>query len=264
MVALQKLNQDYSKPCLYRLIQLLEVLGKTLERIQARRLAYFAAKYCLFPSTQYGGITGRLAQDAVLTIVHDIEAAWNHDQATTMLTFDITGFFDTILHSYLIDSLHNFNIPLPIINWVHSFIQDHQATICLDGKQDGLKPVSTGILQGLCTSLILAAYFTAPMCKAISKGTKEKIKKDQELSTLMNTGKASHAPLTLYVDDGSIVASAHNHTTSTKIVELAFQTAHDWLTTHGHHGQLIKWTLIARVFVDLFRGLRGIFSLVYV
>ena len=31
-----------------------------------------------------------------------------------------------------------------------------------------------------------------------------------------------------------------------------------------HHGQLIKWTLIARVFVDLFRGLKGLFSLVHV
>src|SRR5258707_11078353 len=31
-----------------------------------------------------------------------------------------------------------------------------------------------------------------------------------------------------------------------------------------HHGQPIKWTLIARVFVDLFRGLKGLFSLVHV
>ena len=81
VVALQKPNWDYSKLCSYRLIQLLEVLGKTLERIQARRLAFFAAKYHLFPSTQYGRITGRSAQDAVLAIVHDIEAAWNHDCA---------------------------------------------------------------------------------------------------------------------------------------------------------------------------------------
>src|SRR5260370_28220157 len=35
-VALQKLNRDYSKPRSYRLIQLLEVLAKTLEQVQAR------------------------------------------------------------------------------------------------------------------------------------------------------------------------------------------------------------------------------------
>src|SRR5258708_1885854 len=54
-----------------------------------------------FGLAQYGRITGRSAQDAVLAIVHDIEAAWNHDCTTTMLTIDITGFFNTIPHSYL-------------------------------------------------------------------------------------------------------------------------------------------------------------------
>src|SRR5258708_49668 len=34
-----------------------------------------------------------------------------------------------------------------------------------------------------------------------------------------------------------------------------------WLVREWHHGQLIKWTLIARVFVDLFRGLKGLFPL---
>ena len=104
-VTLQKQNQDYSKPRSYRLIQLLEVLGKTLERIQAQRLSYYATKYKPFPSTQYGGIRGRSAQDAVMTVTHDIEATWNHDRAVTMLMFDITGFFNTIPHMHLLDTL---------------------------------------------------------------------------------------------------------------------------------------------------------------
>src|SRR6266436_3399865 len=144
----------------------------------------------------------------------------------------------------VIESLHKCNIPIPIVKWVHSFIQDRQATISLDGRWDRLKPVSTGIPQGSCTSPILVAYFTAPMCEAISKGAREKIKRDPELSTLMHTGKASHAPLTLYVDDGSIAASAHNCNTSTKIIELALQAAHNWLTTQGLKADQVKNKLI--------------------
>ena len=123
-VAIQKPNRDYANPRSYRLVQLLEVLGKTLERIQTRRLLYLAAKYSLFPSTQYGSISGRSTQDVVLSIVHDIKAAWNHDRAVTMLTFDITGYFDFIPHSYLINTLCDFHIPIPIVRWVISFIQD--------------------------------------------------------------------------------------------------------------------------------------------
>ena len=133
-VAIQKPNRDYSKPRSYRLIQLLEVLGKMLERAQARRLAYMAAKHNLFPSTQYGGIMGRSAQDAILTIIHDIEAAWNHNRAVTMLTFDITGFFNTIPHAHLINTLRDLHIPLPTVQWVLSFIRDRTVTISLDGK----------------------------------------------------------------------------------------------------------------------------------
>src|SRR5258708_38756785 len=53
-VALQKPKRDYSLPGSYRLIQLLEVLGKVLEWVQAQRLAYIAARHNLFPSSQLG------------------------------------------------------------------------------------------------------------------------------------------------------------------------------------------------------------------
>ena len=78
---------------------------KTLERIQAWRLSYYAAKFNLFPSNQYGGINGHSAQDTVVSIVHDIEAVWNHNRTTTLLTFDIMGYFNFIPHSFLIDTL---------------------------------------------------------------------------------------------------------------------------------------------------------------
>ena len=136
------------------------MLGKTLERIQVQRLSYYAAKFNLFPSNQYGGINGHSAQDPVVSIVHDIEAAWNHNRTTTLLTFDIMGYFDFSPHSFLIDTLRHFHIPLPTVRWVHSFIQDKQAAICLDGKRDELKPVRSGIPQGSCISPILAAFFT--------------------------------------------------------------------------------------------------------
>jgi len=69
-----------------------------------------------------------------MTATHNIEATWNHDQAVTMLTFDITGFFDTIPHAHLLDTLRKFHIPIPIVRWVNSFLAGRRAAICLDGK----------------------------------------------------------------------------------------------------------------------------------
>ncbi len=60
-----------------------------------------------------------------------------------------------------------------------------------------------------------------------------KIKSLSELSHTIQAGKATVAPLTLYVDDGSITALAHDRTTTTKLVEIAFIEVHTWLTSRG-------------------------------
>ncbi len=140
-----------------------------MERLQACRLLYYTAKYKLFPSTQYSGISRRSAQDAVMTVTHNIEVAWNHDHAVSMLTFNITGFFNMIPHSHLLDTLHKFHIPVPIVKWTKSFLLSHKAAICLDSKQEELKEVRTGVPQGSCTSPILAAYFTALLGDAVGR-----------------------------------------------------------------------------------------------
>src|SRR5260370_4791398 len=113
-VALQKPKRDYALLCSYRLIQLLEVLGKVLECIQAQRLTYITAKFNLFPSLQYGRIPGRSAEDALICTVHDIKSAWNHKCKASILTFDITGFFDSIPHSHLLNTIQVYRLPLPI------------------------------------------------------------------------------------------------------------------------------------------------------
>ncbi len=101
-----------------------------------------------------------------------------------------------------------------------------------------------GVPQGSCASPILAAYFTAPMCKAVEEGTRRRIEAHPELSPIIQAGKATVAPLTLYVDDGSITASAHNRTITTKLVEIAFIEAHTWLTARGLKTDQVKNELI--------------------
>src|SRR5260370_39572217 len=126
----------------------------------------------------------------------------------TMMTFNITGFFNTIPHSYLLNPLRKFCIPLPIVKWVHTFLSDQKAAICLDGKHDDLKGIGMGIPQGSCTSPILVAFFTAPLSEAIRLGTMETVQNDPELSCNLNPNHNTLSPLTLYIDNGSIAASA--------------------------------------------------------
>lgn len=112
-VAIRKPNRkDYSLPRSYRLIQLLETMGKILEKIEASRLAYLAVERNIVPPTQFGAKLGTSTTDAIFT-------------------FDIKGFFDNVNHCRLLRTMREYRFPLPIIRWTASFLQDRQAAVCL-------------------------------------------------------------------------------------------------------------------------------------
>src|SRR5260370_35861804 len=202
--------------------------------------SHIVARNNLFPSSQFGGIPGRFMEDTLICTIHDIETAWNHKHKASILTFDITGFFDTIPHAHLLKTLHEYHLPLPVTCWVHSFLKDCCAAICLDGKCDELHLIETRVPQGSCVSPILAAYFTSPMVGEVHKRTNKCIADSTELSTLANEGKVTLSPMTLYVDDGVILTSRPSLVTTAWVTTMAFEETHSWLSQRGMRTDQVK------------------------
>ena len=96
----------------------------------------------------------------------------------------------------------------------------------------------------MCVSPILAAYFTAPLSKAISVTTEARLTDHKTIQANMHANCSALHPHTLYVDDRSISASAHTREEATKIVKTAFEVAHKWLQTRGLKMDQIKCELI--------------------
>lgn len=102
-IALRKPKKpDYSDPKAYRLIQLLECLGKVIERVVAVRLAHMVGTHHLVSENQFGSRPNSSTIDAVASYVEDVEAARKHGLVTSVLTFDISGFFDNVNHNRLL------------------------------------------------------------------------------------------------------------------------------------------------------------------
>jgi hypothetical protein len=78
---------DYSEPRAYHLIQLLECIGKVLEKIMADRLIYFLNKHTLTPFSQFRACKGSSITDAALTFTHDIQTVCNKGLVTLALTY---------------------------------------------------------------------------------------------------------------------------------------------------------------------------------
>jgi hypothetical protein len=73
IIILKPLKPSYSTPKAYRVISLLNCLGKVLEKIFATRLGYLANTTGLLHFTQLGGRKQRSAIDAVMLLLNEIQ-----------------------------------------------------------------------------------------------------------------------------------------------------------------------------------------------
>ena len=166
LVALPKPGKrDRSSPRAYRLISLLSVLGKGLERPIAHRMAWIAIKYKVLQPQQFGALPLRSATDLAAALIHDVEEAWSQGLKASMLTLDVQGAFDAILSGRLIGRLREQGWPINVVQWVASFTQGRTASLRLGNHTSQTYQVPAGLPQGSPISPILFMLFIEPIFK---------------------------------------------------------------------------------------------------
>ncbi|RDL32487.1 uncharacterized protein BP5553_08943 [Venustampulla echinocandica] len=122
---------NYALPKAYRVISLLNCLGKVSERILAQRLGYLAETTQLLHPSQIGGRLKKSAIDAALLFNNEVEIGLKRKQKTSALLLDVKGAFD------------------------HSFLSNRQLRLAFDGQIEQFAALNTGIPQGSPISPIL-------------------------------------------------------------------------------------------------------------
>ena len=184
----------YDVPKAYRPIQLLECLGKLVEKIVAKRITFECGKHDILPPEQFGGRSNASCIDAGMTLVNDIEHARKRGLVASILTIDIKGFFDHVNHDRLVRVLWEAGFATPLVMWVKSFLTGRQAAIRVDDHLGPSTPISVGIPQGSPVSPCLSVLYSADVIRAI--------RDDPSLSTPLG-----FPLLTLsYVDDFALLA----------------------------------------------------------
>ena len=134
----------------------------------------------------------------------------------TALAFDIKGAFDRVTDARLIKRLWEQDIPLPMIRWVASFLNDRTAAVRLDGEIGDQEPVKIGVPQGSPVAPILFMLFTAPLFKILTKEEKK-----------------AGIKIRGYVDDGLLTARASKEVTSAAKIQETFAKIEAWATQNG-------------------------------
>ncbi|RKK10703.1 hypothetical protein BFJ65_g14698 [Fusarium oxysporum f. sp. cepae] len=115
-------RRDLTEPRAWRPISLLSCLGKGLERLIARRLAWAAVHYSVLHPQQAGALPKRSATDLVTALVHDIEEAFARKKVATLVTMDVQGAFDTVMRNRLVLRLREQGWPNHLARWAGSFM----------------------------------------------------------------------------------------------------------------------------------------------
>ena len=148
-------RRDLTTARAWRPISLLSCLGKGLERLLARRLAWASIHYGVLHSQQIGALPKRSAVDLVAALIHDIEEAFAQKQVATLLTMDVQGAFDTVMRNRLVLRLREQGWPEHLAKWVESFMNDRSACVRFQDTTTPISPLQCGLPQGSPISPIL-------------------------------------------------------------------------------------------------------------
>ncbi len=158
-------NRDWALPASYRPIALLSCLGKGLERLMARRLAFWAKELKILAPDQCGAISQRSATDLTTALLSDINDQWAQHRVAGMVTIDVQGAFDGVLGGRLIYRLREQGWPKEVLDWVHSFLSNRTARINLDNTTSEPFRTYGGLPQGSPVSPILFLLYIEPLLR---------------------------------------------------------------------------------------------------
>jgi hypothetical protein len=107
---------SYETASSWRPIALLKTIGKVIEKVMAKRIREAAEARNLLPPSQMGARAGRGTDTALELLTSMVRTIWKEKkgQVATLLSLDISGAFDTVVHERLIAIIKRLSFP----SWV--------------------------------------------------------------------------------------------------------------------------------------------------
>ena len=139
----------------YRIISLLNCLGKIAEKIIVARLVYLADIIDLLHFDQIGGRRKKSAIDVVMTLIYDIQVAKQDKKVISVLFIDVKGAFDHVSANQLIKICINLGLPKSLCSWIDSFLVDRKIQLAFNNRTSIKTDIQIGIPQGSPISPIL-------------------------------------------------------------------------------------------------------------
>jgi len=115
---------DYSKVRAYRVISLLDVISKLVERTAAHLIANHLERKRGLHDGQYGCRKRRSCVDAVAVLMNRTQQAWQEKRVAGALFMDVKSAFNNVSKAHLGKRMEALGVELDLIRWTGSFMSD--------------------------------------------------------------------------------------------------------------------------------------------
>ena len=131
----------------------------------AKRLSQAAEEHKLLPDPQIGARPGRLTDTALELLTAQVKTVWGSGKfVASLLSLDISGAFDTVNSTRLLDILRKKGLPGWAVRWI---------TLVIQGSETEAFPVLAGVPQGSPLSPILFLFYNSELldlCQRLKEG----------------------------------------------------------------------------------------------
>jgi len=146
---------DYSKVRAYRVISLLDVISKLLERTAAHLIADHLERKRGLHEGQFGCRKRRSCVDAVAILMNRTQKAWSERKVAGALFMDVKSAFNNVNKALLGNRMEELGLEADLIRRTMSFMSDRRVKLVLDGEVGESNAVDTGVPQGSPVAPIL-------------------------------------------------------------------------------------------------------------
>jgi len=173
-VVIPKPNKpDYGVAKAYRVITLLNCLGKVVEKVAANTIAEECERRQLLHDRQFGCKKERSAIDTVGRLMKRVEEAWGRGNTAAVLLMDVKGAFPHVAKGNLIKRMEEMGFEANLVRWVESFMEERKVIMSMDGKEGDSMDVETGVPQGLPVSALLFIIYLSGLFGRVEEKEEE-------------------------------------------------------------------------------------------